>query len=421
MILPATDPASTPVVTLRSLLQAEGLEAPASGFEASDNGEHARFERVLAKLRQETAASGSEVLIAVEDEDTSVLQSRVSELGNVGSPLPAGGLEAKFGEGPAGGDIWGWIRSVFGHVSAARRHPIARPPDTRAATMADGGRIAIVGDWGTNLYGAPVSAASIARTGGYEMLMHLGDVYYSGTPSEMQQRFLDAWPIGAGKVSRALNGNHEMYSGGWAYFDHVLPQFGQGSSYFAARNAHWVLIGLDTACTDHALDEQQVSWLQAVIQESGGRKVILFSHHQPFSRLDGQGPKLQAALSDLLGRQAITAWYWGHEHNCVLYEKHERFGLLGRCIGHGGIPAPRKSDVRSAPVDQALAGITWRRFGPTGDAPACVVLDGANPLIPGEEEKFAPHGYLTLEFAGPDATERVHLPDGTEIFRGRVA
>jgi hypothetical protein len=35
------------------------------------------------------------------------------------------------------------------------------------------------------------------------------------------------------------------------------------------------------------------------------------------SRLDKQGPDLQAALTDLFQRKAITAWYWGHEHECL--------------------------------------------------------------------------------------------------------
>jgi hypothetical protein len=49
------------------------------------------------------------------------------------------------------------------------------------------------------------------------------------------------------------------------------------------------------------------------VQKAGPRKLILFSHHQPFSRLDKQGPSLQTALADLFQKKGITAWYWGHE------------------------------------------------------------------------------------------------------------
>jgi hypothetical protein len=211
-----------------------------------------------------------------------------------------------------------------------------------------------------------------------------------------------------------------MYSGGFAYFEEILPKFKQPSSYFALQNKHWLLVGLDTAHTDHALDPQQVAWLKSIVQKAGARKVILFSHHQPFSRLDKQGPELQAALSDLFQKKAITAWYWGHEHNCIIYDKHPKFGLLGRCIGHGGIPAPRKTEVLHASTERSLKGVTWRRLSASTEAPPSLVLDGSNPLVKGEEEKFGPHGYLTLDFDGPNMIERVHLPDGTEIFKGPV-
>jgi hypothetical protein len=412
-----------PIVTLRTLLTADG--ARATGLESTlvttDKNAAEHYNRAVEKLGEETRKSGSEVFVAVEDRYVSMLQSRIADLGAVKKPLEAGGFEAMFGEGLTGGDIWGWIRSVFDHVSEDNRHPIVRPPTTKADTIADNGRIAILGDWGTNLYGAPVSAASISRAGGYEMVLHLGDVYYSGTETEVQQRFLQAWPGGAGKISRALNANHEMYSGGYAYFDHVLPSFGQGSSYFALQNYNWLFVGLDTACTDHDLDSRQIAWFKSVVQQAGPRKLVLFSHHQPFSRLDAQGPKLQAALADLLRSKAITAWYWGHEHNCIIYDAHASFGLLGRCVGHGGIPSPRKSEVTEAPTMRALNNIGWKRLQASAEAPSCVVLDGANPFVPGEENKFGPHGYLTLEFIGPQLIERVHLPDGAEIWSGQVA
>ena len=55
-------------------------------------------------------------------------------------------------------------------------------------------------------------------------------------------------------MNRALNGNHEMYSGGFGYFKLILPAFEQDSSYFALQNEHWLLVGLDTAYVDHDMD-----------------------------------------------------------------------------------------------------------------------------------------------------------------------
>jgi hypothetical protein len=45
-----------------------------------------------------------------------------------------------------------------------------------------------------------------------------------------------------------------------------------------------------------------VAWLKRIVTAAGSqRKLILFSHHQPFSQLDAQGPNLQVALADLDG------------------------------------------------------------------------------------------------------------------------
>jgi hypothetical protein len=409
------------IATLRSLTGG-ALESSAPESEAKPTRQELvnRYNSVVEKLQVQTAKSGSNVMITVEDRDASILQSKIAESGNARTVLPTGDLEAQFGEGLTGGDIMGWILSTLDQIDPLQRHPIVPPADDKIGSFADAGRMAVMGDWGTNLYGAPVSAATIARIGGYELLLHLGDVYYSGTPAEVKERFLKPWPIGAGKVSRALNGNHEMYSGGFAYYEDILPHFKQPSSYFAIQNTHWLLVGLDTAQTDHALDTVQTAWLNRVVQNAGGRKVILFSHHQPFSRLDRQRPDLQNALADLFKKRAITAWYWGHEHECIMYDRHPDTNLLGRCIGHGGIPSPRKSAVRNAPTSHNLNGIAWKRLSANQYAPPSLVLDGRNQLVPGEEDKFGPHGFLTLDFDGPNLTERVHLPDGSEIFKAPV-
>lgn len=421
-----SDKQANRIVTLRSLLgpaqvESSGLES--SGLESAALKRQPlvdRYNRVIEKIQVETARSGPNVMITVQDRDASLVQSGIAETTSASRALPTGGLEAQFGEGLTGGDITGWALSLLDHIDPTRWHPIKRPPDDSIGSFADVGRVAVIGDWGTNLYGAPRSAASIARTGGYELLLHLGDVYYSGTKSEVKQRFLDPWPIEAGKVSRALNGNHEMYSGGFAFFEDILPHFDQPSSYFAFQNQNWLLIGLDTAHSDHTIDHQQTNWLNRMVQQKGQRRVILFSHHQPFSRLDGQGPDLQAALASLFQTRAITAWYWGHEHDCIIYDRHQPSGMLGRCIGHGGIPSPRKSAVLNAPTERNISGVSWKRLAENQYAPASIVLDGPNVLVPGEEQKFGPHGYLTLDFNGPNLIERIHLPDGSEIYHATV-
>jgi hypothetical protein len=381
-----------------------------------------RYTRALELLEEATAESDPGVMVTVQDREASLLQSRIAEQADGADveELSAGGKEVKFGTRLE--DPWGWIRSYFDHVDASEFHPILRPGSTAPEPLADGATIGLLSDWGTGLYGAPVSAQTLAATGGFDLLMHLGDVYYSGTPKETAERFADVWPTGAAAVSRALNGNHEMYSGGHAYFEHTLPAFGQEASYFAMANARWLLIGLDSAYVDHALDAEQAGWVNRVVAEHGGdRRVLLFSHHQLFSRLEHQGPKLEEALGGLLRSGRVAAWYWGHEHDCALYDAHPGYGLRARLLGNGGIPAFRKQAVRNAPSVHDAAGVSWRRLEATPASPAAEYLDGPNPYIKGKEEKFVPHGYVTLELGAERLLERLHLPDGTEIRCTEIA
>jgi len=414
------------IVTLRSLepprteaLESVEREKPDARLAV------ARYYQAMERLRQATGDSGSEVMVTVQDRETSLIQSALARDAEAVRPLHSGGEEVKFGTGVGGGDWFGWVKSLLDHVDRQQAHPIVRPTTTTAETIADQWRIAMAADWGTGLYGAPKIADQMRARGPFDLLMHLGDVYYSGTEKEVQERFLNAWPREAGRINRALNSNHEMYSGGFGYFKLALPALGQTSSYFALQNRHWLLVCLDTAYVDHDMDNEQVAWLNLVIQDAnqmGGppKKVVLFSHQQLFSRLDDQGPKLQQALRHLLDTSAVTAWYWGHEHQAVVYDRHPQFGLLGRCLGNGGIPEVRKGDVKSAPAEKTIGAVSWKRLSATADSPSCLVLDGPNQDIKGEESKFVPHGFMTLEFDGPTLTERVFLSDGTELFANTI-
>ncbi len=339
------------------------------------------------------------------------LAARMAEYGN-GTPITSGGKELKFDSVT---DSLGWAYSWLVEWDD-NHHPIVRPKDTTAGKLDPHVRIAVLGDWGTGLYGAKPSAQSIAGDKNpFTMLLHLGDVYYAGTKQEEKQRFLDLWPSRPEAFSRALNSNHEMYSGGRGYFEDTIKKFDQASSYFVLRNKDWTLIGLDTAWTDFDLDEEQVRWLDVVVGESVGTRIILFSHHQLFSQLDSQGTKIAGKVGKLLAEKKISMWYWGHEHRCVLYDPHPQYGLIARCIGHGGMPQ-RRGDEKNAPVELQKGDAIWRRLPEKKPGiPSALVLDGRNAFIKGKEDTYSPHGYITLEFNGANLHESVFLPDGTAV------
>ncbi len=318
-------------------------------------------------------------------------------------------------------DWLGYMLSFFTWITDLE--PAACPPASPAAEpIPNNYRIAVIGDWGTGLYGAPYCAASIqADTAGWDLVLHLGDVYYSGLETEILDRFEKYWPSPPGAIGRSLNGNHEMYTGGHGYFETMLPYLKQPSSYFALQNDNWTLVMLDSAYNqpfggqEGDLFQAQVDWLDGIIRAAGSRKLVLFSHHQPFSLLDpNQGPKLAAWLQKYLDARRIFAWYWGHEHRCVLYDQHPGWGLFGRCVGHGGFPENRV-DLSNAPFTDQL-GSQWRHIDGKDSIPGGYVLDTPNLYIPTFETKFSPHGFMRLEFSGDQLTEFVRAPDNSNIY-----
>src|SRR5262249_41446364 len=154
--------------------------------------------------------------------------------------------------------------------------------------------------------------------------------------------------------------------------------------------------GLDTGYYEHDLAMGQAEWLEGLVAGAGGRKVILFTHHQPFSLAEKQGPKLVEKLGALLERRRIFAWYWGHEHRCVLSAPHPAWGLRGRCIGHGGYPYFRTRPAGAEPARQT-GDFTWYRLRPRNLIPGGLLLDGPNPYVAGHEQQYGPNGYAVLE------------------------
>lgn len=314
-------------------------------------------------------------------------------------------------------DIKGWVGSFFqdwiGRV--LHKHPFIGAAPI-AEKLGNTARVALLGDWGTGLYGAPVCARAIAlRKPAFDTVIHLGDIYYAGNEDEVKARFLDHWPMIPGARNRAVNANHEMYSGGQGYFKKVLPAFQQASSIFALQNDHYLLVGLDTGYDEHDLAGNQAGWLQALADQAGDRRIVLMSHHQPFSVFEDQGTKLVKKLRSLLAGRRIFAWYWGHEHRCMIYEKHQEWQMYGRLVGHSGYPYFRK-DFSAYPIRQVNRDkTTWRALKETDVAPASAILEGPNPYVTDAPQKYGPQGWASLELDGPRLLERIHAADGTVL------
>ena len=244
-----------------------------------------------------------------------------------------------------------------------------------------GATVALLGDWGT---GTDVAVAVLKEVAQQkpDVVIHLGDIYYSGTATECDvnfKRILDAVLDRATNQIPvyALSGNHDMYSGGAGFYALLkmlnTPPRCQPASFFCLRSEdeRWQFVAMDTGLHDYNpftvaevltfLERDEEDWLVERIREFPG-KTILLSHHQLFSAFSQIGPanpdgSLMASNPRLVGSfkrfadaapGRIAAWFWGHEHNLCVYEPY--LGLdRGRCIGNGAVPVFTTESPYSVP------------------------------------------------------------------------
>ena len=259
--------------------------------------------------------------------------------------------------------------------------------------LPDKAKVAIVGDWGTGQEPAKQVLAQIARKKP-DIVIHLGDIYYSATDFEVDNYFFKIWSsiLDLSKTQTyTLSGNHDMFAGGGPYY-RLIDKLGQPSSYFCLRNQHWQFVAIDTGLHDRKpagtdqtfLEDTEVAWVKRRLDTAGGRRTVLLSHHQLFSAYEdiksdtAVNSRLQAQLGPMLPQVAI--WLWGHEHNLVLYKK--QMGVLARCVGHGAFPVGLK-EIPDHPKHPEILIEDVR------------LSDG---------DAFFAHGYAMMELDGPDAT-----------------
>jgi hypothetical protein len=215
-------------------------------------------------------------------------------------------------------------------------------------------KVAIIGDWGTGLDDAIQLVKNIVDKYHPAAIIHLGDIYYSGTPKECTDTFVQALAdAGAGNIPVfTIPGNHDYYALGYGFYP-MLTQLNthiegaaQQASYFCLRTVDggYQFLGMDTGFNDANPGDQanpyyagpwlqptEVAWHQDKLNNFGGATILL-SHHQLYST----NAKLNGSYSSYAGlpylnpylyqvfwpylQTKIAAWIWGHEHNFALYK-----------------------------------------------------------------------------------------------------
>ena len=305
-----------------------------------------------------------------------------------------------------------YLRTRLGRRIRFKAHARGEGVTPLSAPSSPSVRVGMAGDWGTGTADADAVGTALASTDPH-FTVHLGDVYYMGSDRRMYENMLGRrftkWPKGS-HGTFALNGNHEMYARGKGYFEVLLPAIGpttsngpggQGASYFALRNDHWLIVGLDTGYNSVGFPvleklgiggsteqrKEVLNWLEHTvgIHTDQTRGIILLSHHQYYSAFEDSHEASARQLVGLIKRPVL--WFWGHEHRLAFYgatSYNNGLVAIGRCVGHGGMPIEGIEDrPRTRPRGLPLVAYDHRRRTTLGNTPV-----GFN-------------GFVNLEFNGP--------------------
>ncbi len=281
-------------------------------------------------------------------------------------------------------------------------------------------KIAFVSDWATGT----ALAKNVMRCIGEQqpdVVIHLGDVYYSGTKSEMNDHFLAIVREQLPAHTQVFNlaGNHDLYAGGEGYY-WLIDELGQPASYFCLRNDHWQILAIGAPPETKSptasqtvvppIDPLEAQWHRHKIDTAAGRKTVMLSHYQLFTAsgniartADNRPMALNPVLYDEFKDHtaAIDVWLWGHEHNLAAFEPYG--GLRkGRCIGSGAMPV----------------ATLWKPYDTLDDLALADGFDGppvmAESLRLGHDGDHYHHAFCVLDTFGADGAMTYYQVPGVD-------
>jgi hypothetical protein len=268
-------------------------------------------------------------------------------------------------------NVWGWILKSIGTTWTGqyKPYPTYAHPEINNGIFKipkpanEDVTIAILGDWASD---TPESRLIAQQAGINDYSIHLGDTYFVGSEAEIKANFFKenggTWPYGT-LGSFAMLGNHEMYSGGYSYFNDLLARMGsysetgnyiQEASFFCLENDYWRIIGLDTGyeslnyplkvTQNQNLDitPEQKLWLQNIVKLNDDKRgIVILTHHQCFSAFEPEFVNPLSSISTLMNPGRDILWLWGHEHWLSVYgpnKLHNGANVFARCVGNSGMP-----------------------------------------------------------------------------------
>lgn len=213
-------------------------------------------------------------------------------------------------------------------------------------TIPDKCRILLFSDWGVgNQQAIDLLQKATDQFSSIDYFIHLGDVYYTGTEKEFQEKYINLLEnillIKHPKCRiLTLAGNHDLYGGGKAYYQ-SLKHFNQPSSFFVLQNKHVQINALNTGYedskvqifpeyknTNYGVPKEEAEWHFKTIMEFHKKKHIMLSHHglltntgnffQKDDRFIPVNEKLYHQFKSVINMTDI--WYYGHQHSYVVFD-----------------------------------------------------------------------------------------------------
>lgn len=327
---------------------------------------------------------------------------------------------------------WTWIKKNIGSIWRSRYtpYPYYAQPEVNngifkiSKNASEPVVIALLADWASDTAESRLIAS---QAGVQDYSIHLGDTYYVGNSQEIAENFdtdqSGTWPYG-NLGSFAIPGNHEMYSGGKAYFTELLPYMGlykgnaqmptqvQQASYFCLENDYWRIVALDTGYDSltgflgltpngqlQLLPEQQ-NWLTNTLKLNDDKRGLIFlSHHQAFSGFEDEFAGPAKFISGLLTQPRDIIWLWGHEHWFSVYAPNKLAGgpnIFGRCIGNSGMPVELDNDDGGIHKPKNNDPTSWENRN-------LVLFDQRQRKIVGNNIRLGHNGYVQLTLNGNNA------------------
>jgi hypothetical protein len=335
----------------------------------------------------------------------SELHHRIAHARLASDPKLEAQLQAQLSDFRYGAPPWQQMAIQYYEYYAQYPYHLAGVPRYRSWQAADGGagdpqygvirwtlpadgRVAIDGDIGT---GTDVAAATLTAALSFapDAILHLGDVYYSGTGFEFEHRFTGLFEsvfrgLGARVPVFTVPGNHEYFTGAIALLDcldsgALVLEEGQRqqASYFSLRSEDegWQFLGMDTGYHGHTMSvppAQQQAAL-AILNRRDASVPLGTPAGAPGAAAAGTAglpvaaPAAEAGMVRL--RDDEAGWHAHHAAGfagrSILLSHHQLYSAtaqIGTAQRHapGGGTAADPSDLSRPWVDTDL----WRQLGP---------------------------------------------------------